>query len=168
MSDQTLWGLLLVLYVLPAGVFMVWRQSEDSVSDIRKELYPGRTEILDDESKRESQFTKFTTVWCIGLVLLLAAYSAQWNPVGTGVLVIGLSASLLALYFGYRRFKLQSNRLFRFWLAGLVVWSLTVLSWYLVFGSHSELSNGEFLLLALLPAVVAAVGIVVWQWANRS
>lgn len=167
MSDQSLWGMLLVLYIVPAGMFMVWHQSEGGVADIRKKLYPGRTEILDDEKKRESNFTKFSISWSVGLgALLLAAY-ADWHPISAGILLLGGATLALALHFAVRYFQPFSNRLFRFWLAGSVVWILGVWSWYLVFGSHSALNSREFVLLAILPTLVAVAGIVAWVWARK-
>ncbi len=168
MSDQSLWGTLVILYIIPAGIYFVWHQSEDSVSDIRKELYPGRTEVIEDKNKHESRFIKFLIGWCIGFGVLLVGYKAAWNPIGTGILILGAPLTVLALYSGVRYLNLLTNRYFRLWLAGSVVWILAVWSWYVVFGSHSELNGEEFALLALMPTLVTAAGIVAWRWARKS
>jgi len=168
MSDKILWGAVFLLYMVPAGIFLFWYLAGESDFEIRKKLYPGRIEILDEEKRRESRTTKLGIGWCIGLGILLTAYKGEWNPIGTGILLLGVPLSIWAIYFGVRYFNLLTNRLFRFWLAGSVVWILAVWSWYVVFGNHSELSGEEFLLLALMPTVVSAVGIVAWSWARKS
>lgn len=168
MSEQVLWGGLVLAYVVPAGIYMIWHQSEESVANDRKKLYPGRAEVLDEEKRSESRFMRFLTLWCVGFCLLLLGYKAGWDPIGTLILSLAAPLSAMAVYSGVRSVKVLSNRLFRYWLAGSVVWILAVLSWYLVFGSHSDLSAEEFGLLAVMPTLVSAIGILAWHWARKA
>lgn len=169
MSEQSLWGVLIILYVIPAGIYLIRYLSEESVTDGRKKLYPGSVKVIEEERKRESRFTKFLALWGIGFGLLLIGYTAEWNPIGTVIFSLGVSIAVLAIYSGVRsKFpSLMASRSFRFWLAGSVVWILAVWSWYLVFGSHSELNEEEYALSALMPTLISAVGVVVWRWARK-
>jgi hypothetical protein len=167
MSEQVLWGGLVLAYVVPAGIYMIWRQSEQSVADERKKIYPGRAEVLDKENKSESSFMRFLTLWCIGFCLLLLGYEAGWDPIGTLILSLAVPLTAMAIYSLRRPVKRISNQLFRYWSAGSLVWIFAVLSWYLVFGNHSDLSAEEFGLLAIMPTLVSAIGILAWRWARK-
>lgn len=88
MNDQTLWGLLLTVYVVP---FWLWQLSEHEKIEARKRLYPGRS----DEERHDRLLTRRSLVWCGGLAAILGAWGADWNPIGTAVAVsVGFVAVL--------------------------------------------------------------------------
>lgn len=160
MNEQALWGLLLIIYVVPFGL---WQISEYNTIEARRKLYPGRA----SEERQDNRFTNLSLLWCVGLVAALAAWKAGWHPIGTAIVLSGVSLSTFAVRFAVRRWNLMSKRLFRFWLAGSVVWVLAIGGWYLVFSRVSELGEEEYFFLAFTPPVVTAFAIAAWCWAVR-
>ena len=160
MDDQVLWGLLLMIYVIP---FWVWQISAHSTVEVRRKLYPGRA----DEDKQESHFTNLGLLWSAGLVVLLVGWQADWHPKGAVVVLLGAGVLAAGFRFMSKRWNLMSVKLFRAWLAGSVVWVFAVGAWYLVFGRTSDLTNGECALLAFTAPLIAAFAIGGWYWALR-
>lgn len=160
MNDQALWGLLLIVYVVP---FWIWQVSEHYNIEARKKLYPGRTE----EVYRDSRFNRLGLLWCVGLVAVLAAWKADWHPIGTAIVLFAAVLLTLAIRYSVRRWNLMSSRLFRFWLAGSVIWVLSIGGWYLVFGRISELRDDEYFFLAFTPPIIASLAVAAWRWAIR-
>lgn len=160
MNEQAIWGLLLILYVVP---FWLWQFSEFNKIETRKKIYAGRV----DEILREKRFDNLGLLWCIGLAAVLAAWKAGWHPIGTAIVLFGAIALTLVVRFAVRRLNLMSKRLFRYWVAGSVIWVLAIGGWYLVFGRVSELREEEFFFLAFMPPIIAAFAIAAWRWAVR-
>ena len=160
MDEQVMWGLLLIAYILPFGL---WQMLADSTLDIRGELYPGRG----SEKRQRRFFNAVGLLWCVGLVFALAAWADGWDPLGVALVLSLAAAAVFIGRIANRRWNLLANQLVRYWTAGSAVWAFGVLGWFLVFGRVSELHDEEFLLLALTPSVIAAFGIVAWRWARR-
>lgn len=74
MNDQTVWGLLFILYIIPAGIYTVWHQSESSALSERKRLYPGRTDVIEAEKRLEERLTMLAFRWCAGFAVLLGSW----------------------------------------------------------------------------------------------
>lgn len=159
MTEQVMWGLLLVAYIVP---FWLWQISAHNTVEIRKELYPGRKE----EEVSETRVIWLGLGWCVGLAVLLFAWHAGWHPMGF-VLLVGALVATVGFWHAARKHRhLIHNQLFRGWVAGSVVWALGVGGWYVVFNRVSELTSEEYVYLALIPPVLAAAGIFAWRWAR--
>lgn len=159
MSEQTLWGALIIIYVIP---FWIWQISEYGTIETRKKLYSERP----DEQLHESRLINRSIAWCVGLVILIVGWMADWHPMGAGIVLVGAALSLFIIYFSLRRWQVMAKRTFRFWLAGTFVWALAVGAWYLVFSRVSDLRGEEVFFLAFLPPLIVAIGIVAWHWAK--
>lgn len=161
MSEQTLWGLILMIYILP---FSLWQLSKlyDIEARKRSPFSTGEPEVPE-----ERLLDTLSWFWIAGLVAMLAAYEAGWHPIPASIALVG--AVLLALVgrFAAKRLNLLSNRIFRFWLASSVVWFIAVWWWYMMFGQHGYMEEEQYVFLFLSPPVVVAIAISAWLWAVR-
>ncbi len=160
MDEKTLWGLLLLIYTVP---FWFWQMSEYSTIEARRKLYPGR----ENEERQEKRFTNIGLLWCVGLVALLVAWKAGWDPIAAAVTFSSVLLAVFGTQFAVRHWNLMAMRTFRLWVTISAVWALAIGVWYLVFGRVSELHEGEFFSLAFSPPFVAAFAVVAWRWAIR-
>lgn len=148
MDNQTLWGVLLGLYVVPFGL---WHLAKYWAMDAS-----GRT------SKKAD---RLTMAWCAGLVILLIAAKSEFPAWRLAVAAIFATPCVLIAFILPK--DLTRRKDFRLLLSGSVFWALCVLSWYLVFGHSSYTTTDEFLLIALIPPVLACVALLLWRWASR-
>jgi len=98
MSDEALWGALLLIYIIPIAV---WQINEWSTDEARKRLYPGRA----PDAQRESRTLKLGLLWCAGLAGLLAAWTAGWHPIAAAVIFLIVPVLLFGLYVLIKRWK---------------------------------------------------------------
>lgn len=84
MDKQTLWGILIGVYVISATWLMVKHSDNDVRVEAHKKFYPGR-EVKDEGNN----LLILDVIWAMGLVVLLVAYSAGWNPIGA---IVALAA----------------------------------------------------------------------------
>jgi hypothetical protein len=160
MDDQVLWGLVLIVYLVP---FWIWQVSEWPTIETLKKLYPGRP----NAANAERRFDIVGAVWCVGFVGLLAAWkSGDGHPIAYGILIGSVVFAALACRAANKRWNVLGRQLFRYWLAASAVWALAVAGWFIVFSRESRLENDQFLLLAVFPPLVAAFSLVAWQWAR--
>ena len=159
MDDGILWGLFILAYIIP---FPIWLHSREQVAEARKEFYPGRLE----EKKKEDRLLVFGLAWVFGLALILVAWKLGWDAIETAITIGGLISASALLFWLSRRFKPVAIPFIRYWIAGSIVWLLSVGSWHLVFGRNSDLRGDETLLLALLPPLVGLVGLLASFWAK--
>lgn len=160
MTEQALWGLLLIAYIVP---FWLWQVSAHNSIETRKKLYPGR----ENERQLERQLINRSLLWSAGLVVLLAAWMVGMRPVGAGIILSATAFLVFLARIAQMRWNLLSNKLFRIWLAGSAVWVAAIGGWYLVFSRVGELRDEEYLFLALTLPVLFAVSIAAWRWAVR-
>lgn len=160
MNEEILWGLLVVVYIVP---FWLWQMSVNNTFEIRKELYPGRS----DEVVAESRFNRAGLLWCVGLLAMVGAWYAGWHPLAVALLMAGAIASLWLWKAAKKRRHLIHDQLVRLWLAGSIVWALGVGGWFVIFSRLSELTNKEYFYLALFPPLLAATAIFAWRWARK-
>jgi hypothetical protein len=156
-----MWGILILAYVVP---FWLWQLSEYSTIEARKKLYPGRQE----EEQRDSRLTKRSLVWSAGMAVIVAGWLLDWQPAGAGIALLGGVVLVIGTSFAAKNRSFLTKLPFRLWLASSVVWALSVVAGYLVFGRVSDLYPEEFLLLGLLPPFISGLGVVAWHWAKRS
>lgn len=160
MDDQTIWGLLLITYIIP---FWFWQVSEHNKIEVRKKLYSDPTEY----ELQERRFNLRSLFWSFGLVVSLGAWNAGWYPIATSVGLLICFIVFFGIRSAMRKWDLLLSQPFRLWVAGSVVWLLFVAAWYLVFGRTSNLLDDEFMLLGVLPPVFFAVSVAVFRWAMR-
>lgn len=160
-SDQGLWGILLIVYLVP---FWLWQASEHSTIEARKKLYPGRA----DEEQRDSLFDRRSGMWAVGLCALLAAWAAEWKPVAAAVVLVAVAVPAMLAPRLVRRWNLLARRSFRLWLAGSGIWVLSVAAWYLVLGRSSDLRAHEVVFMGLLPPCIGALSVCAWHWAKKA
>jgi hypothetical protein len=160
MDRETLWGLVLVAYVLPFGL---WQYSEYYAIEARKNVYGDRPE----EVRRDRRFYIISLAWSAGLVALLSAWYAGWKPIPTAITVVGLFVLVAGISTVVRRWKPFANRHFRYWLAASAVWGVAVLGWFLIFGRVSPLRDEEIFFLGAVPPIVGAFALAAWRWARK-
>lgn len=86
MDEQTLWGILIFVYVAIAAWLMVKHSDNDARVEARKKLYPGR-EIKDEEN----DLLILNVIWGVGLFVLLIAYYAGWHPISATAALIAFA-----------------------------------------------------------------------------
>ena len=161
MDEQALWGLVLIVYLVP---FWIWQVAQWRTIQVLEKLYPGRP----NAANAQRRFDILSAVWCVGFVGLLAAWkSGDGHPIAYGTLSGGVLFAALAGRAANRRWNLLGYQLFRYWLASSAAWALAVAGWFIVFWRESRLESDQFLLLALIPPLVAAFSLVAWQWAQK-
>ncbi len=84
MNDQALWGLVLIVYLVP---FWIWQVSEWPTVQALEKLYPGRATA----ANAQRRLVIVSAVWCIGFVGLLAAWKSGGHPIAFGILVGSLA-----------------------------------------------------------------------------
>jgi hypothetical protein len=157
MSNEAIWGLVLVLYVVP---FWFWQLSEHLLIEARKKLYPGRPDI-----QNEGRFNKVSFVWILGLFVLLAGWIDQpQQPISVAIATLAIFALGLLIRVAFIRWR--HLPMFRFWLAGSLVWGAGVLSWFTILGRVSDLTEYEFYLLAAIPPAFVAFALAAFGWAR--
>lgn len=160
MDDQVLWGLVLIVYIAP---YAIWHNSEWLTNESRKTIYADRP----NEVKQESRFNIVFAVWFVGILALLAAWKASWHPIASVILIGGILSTALVCRAANKRWNLMRRQLFRYWLASFAAWTLAVAGWFVIFGRESQLQDDQFILLAIIPPLVAAFTLVAWQWARK-
>ena len=160
MTDEQLWGLILVLYVIP---WAAWTFSREQTLQTRRKLYPGRK----DEDLLEGSTTR-TGLWLAGgLVYLLGAWKLGWHPIPAALL---LAAAAVTAFLARRVLRARAlpslSTPFRFWVAGSALWLLTVAAWYLIFGDDSSLEGSQVAMIAVFPPIVSGIGLVLFRWAS--
>lgn len=101
MDEKTLWGILIGVYVFSALPLIIKSLDNDERDKARQKFYPGHVDK--EEHVREKRDLILNLIWIVGLATLLAAYSADWHPVGTAVLIFGAILSTLAIRFLLKR-----------------------------------------------------------------
>jgi len=161
MDAQALYGLFLILYIVP---YWVWMIARDQKLEILKQFYPGRA----DEKALERQEYKVGGLWTAGLVLLLAGWSLKWHPVPTLLLVALLWAvGLIFTRISLLRSHFQTRRA-RSAIAVSVVWCLLVLGWYIIFGDRYGFEVREVMLLALVPIPIGFIAYAAFIWVGKA
>jgi len=160
MNNETLWGLLMIAYIVPAPL---WYHSRDQIIEARKSLYPGRR----TEELEERRLLTIGLLWTAGLVFLIASWRAGWSPVESAITLAGFAAIAASVVWIKLVISLSKLLYLRIWLAGSLVWTCAVGAWYVVFFNSSALSSFEVIALAVLPPVVGLVGVVAFTWAMR-
>lgn len=92
MSDEALWGALLLIYILLSAL---WQINEWSTDEARKQLSPGRA----PDAQRESRTLKLGLLWCTGLAGLLAAWKAGWYPIPAFVVMFIVTSLVFGVTF---------------------------------------------------------------------
>lgn len=160
MTDNQIWGLILIAYVLPWGA---WTFSREQTLQARRKLYPGRK----DEELLEGSTTRIGLCLAAGLGLLLLAWKFGWHPIPTVILLGAIAAAAFA---ARRLFRTRTwpplSAHTRFWVAGSALWLLSVAAWYLVFGDDSSLDERQFAMVGIFPPVVSWIGLVLFRWAS--
>ena len=145
MGGNTVWGALMIAYVIPWAAWMARRKDNAGA----------------DYERRTTQVGLCLTV---GMLLLLLGWFADLNPLG--VLVLLLGAAVFSLCIGWVLARFIPRQQLRFLLAGSAVWALGVGAWWLIFRHQTELDPAEVVMLAILPPAVAAFGIGALRWAK--
>lgn len=161
MNDQTLYGLFLILYIVP---YLVWMIAREQKLEILKQFYPGRA----DENTLQRQEFKIGGLWTAGLVLLLAGWSLSWHPVPALLLVALLwTVGLLFNRISLLRSLFQTRRA-RSAIAVSSVWCLLVLGWYIIFGDRYGFEVREAMLLAVVPIPIGLITYVAFIWVGKA
>lgn len=99
MSEQTQWGVLLLVYVLSVLPLAIKSLDNDAREEAQKKFYPGR--VVDEQ--QGERLTKFFWIWVGGLALLLAAYKTGWGPIVAVITLFGSMLSIFAVRFALKR-----------------------------------------------------------------
>lgn len=102
MNEQTLWGILISIYVIPFCLWLMLKHNDnDARKEAREKFYPGHVE----EDRQDNRLMILTLLWGVGLAALLAAWKANWHPIGTAVILFGAMLLMLIVRFALRRWQ---------------------------------------------------------------
>lgn len=149
MDNATLWGGILILYILPFGAWHMaryWR--------------------IDTSGEPSKRVDRITGSWCLGLVVLIGAATLDFSA--WRLVVLSIFAIPCALVARFIPKRVSRRRDFRLWFSGSLVWGLCVLSWVLIFGRNSYTTAEEFVLIAILPSAIAGIALCLWRWSYRA
>lgn len=149
-----MWVMLLAIYIVP---FVLWQMFKYHHRDKHTSVYPGQ----DVDVSNGWRMSQGSLTWGIGLIAILGVWKAKWHAIE--LILFLLFAYLLSVIVQWDAF---SKRLFRFWLAGSVVWLAVIASWYLIVSHDSQWEGRHYIWLALLPPFVSALAIGMWKWAT--
>jgi hypothetical protein len=82
-------------------------------------------------------------------------------------IILGFIYSVFRVIAIPRKKNILAKPAVRLWLAITITWCSAVFVYCLIFESGSTLNREEFILLALLPPIVLAIGKLSWYWAHN-
>lgn len=140
-NDATLWGIILIAWVVVAIPYY-----------LRETIIPSSS-----GSKGEASFTKLALWWSIGLVLLLAAWKIGANSIiGAVILISYIFAVLVFKFTNKNKFNLaittqRFSKKKRALISAAVLWFFTVQTWGYVFEWNKYFSLDEYVALHISP-----------------
>ena len=107
MDSNLIWGVILIVYIVP---YIFWAVSREQTLEIRKKLRPGRME----EERFDERSTRYGLLWSIGIVLLVLAWWINIKPIGALFLLAILAVIVSGGIWLLKQKALLASRQFRF------------------------------------------------------
>ena len=160
MNESTLWGVILIVSVLPYGV---WYFSHLESIEIRKKLYPGSEAVRATDNRA----TIIGLAWSFAFAVLLLFWAIGLKPIASAIVAaLVFAAGAAGAMLICSKIHLRSRKA-RALAAGTILWAFLVLAWYAIFGRRSDIAILELLAVVVLPPVLLFAGFALRGWVGK-
>lgn len=159
MDNASLWGVILILYILP---FWVWQVNDHYSHKARKEIYLNSP----DQGAEDTRSDWISYAWCAGFLSLLFAHESRLSPWVVAIFAALYLVGIISLPYVHKRWRPFQHIHARVWLAGSASWIAGLVGWYCIF-AQASFDVTRLMLLGIIPPIVAGVMFSAWRWAVR-